>query len=62
MSQQRKKLLKSFLKRYTEIIYVKLPKGISATRVESFSKENMEKFLYLLELELKKTHLNPDRL
>jgi hypothetical protein len=58
-----KKWLKRFLKRHAEILSVRLPQGTSAAaRVESFTKENVNKFFDLLEPELKKINFNPNRL
>jgi hypothetical protein len=56
-----KKSLKGFLKRHREILTVRMPQGISAARVTSFTKENMNKFFDLLEPELKKISFNPNR-
>jgi hypothetical protein len=55
-----KKWLKGFLKRHAEILSVRLPQGISAARVKSFTKENVNKFFDLLEPELKKINVNPN--
>jgi hypothetical protein len=57
-----KKWLKGFLKRHAEILSVRLPHGIQAARVKSFTKENVNKFFDLLEPELKKINFNPNRL
>jgi transposase len=47
-----KKWLKGFLKRHRETLTVRMPQGISAARVKSFTKENVNKFFDLLEPEL----------
>jgi hypothetical protein len=50
------------MKRHAEILSVRLPQGISAARVELFTKENVNKFFDLLEPELKKINFDPNRL
>jgi hypothetical protein len=57
-----KKWLKGFLKRHAEILSVRLPQDISAARVKSFTKENVNKFFDLLEPELKEINFNSNRL